>query len=270
VRRLRESVRNRHARTSRPDVALPLLPGRDPCPIPDPLDSRLHGPRNLHSIEGGEIVKDKIRGTGIAIVLSALSLAAVACATTPKAYVLRHPTHERCKPHYARVVKRAKGRRRVWCLYRRPSAPSAPTPQPTTPLAPSAPTAQPTPGLAPTRTIVVVAGESFPTEHYSVEGTILSGTTRLTGVAIKYTITDARTGTVVGSFVGLSNASGCAVAIRFTANSTVRTYTGEPMLGKPGCALPTVSMPVTDDGQISGSFAGNETYAPSVSAQAFF
>lgn len=247
------------AATKRPTRyhALPL--GRDVCLASHHLDTRPPRLASLCGIEGGEIVRAKISVTRMAIVLSALSLAAIACAATPKAYMLRYPTHERCKPHFTRLVKLAKGHRRVWCVYRRPSA----SPAPTTPL----PT---TPARTTTSTIVVVAGESFPTEHYSVEGAIYSGTTRLTGLPIKYTITDTRTGTAVGSFVGLSNTPSCAVAIKFTANSTVRAYTGEPVLGKPGCALPTVSMPATDNGQISGSFAGTATYAPSVSAHAFF
>jgi hypothetical protein len=192
------------------------------------------------------------------LVLAVLAFPAVASATV-KQYVLRHPKREHCKAHYVRTVKHAKvhGKRvqQVWCVY---------TP--------------PKPVLAPTETSVSASGVSStppgPAEepaHFTVSGGISAGNMALVGLPIIYTITDATTGQTVGSFTGLSNSyASCAVVLHENEQGTTVTYIGEAVTPYAGCALAPVSMPAADTPLFAGSFAGNSTYAPSVSKQVLF
>lgn len=197
------------------------------------------------------------------LAVGALAFPTVASAAPARSYVLKHPKREHCRAHYVRTVKHAKvdGKRvqQVWCVYS-PPKPVSPT-------------------LAPTETSVSASETTLspglnPAERYTyftVSGGISAGNMQLVGLPITYTITDATTGQMVGSFTGLSNVYAvCAVVPRDNAQDTIVTYTGETVAPYSGCALAPTSMPAADVHMFTGSFAGNSTYAPSVSKQVLF
>lgn len=187
------------------------------------------------------------------------SLAGVASASTNKSYVLKHPNREHCKVHYVRTVKRAKvhGKRvqQVWCVY----SPPKPTPAPTETSVNASETTV-SPGLNPSERHT----------YFTVSGSILAGYTPLVGLPITYTITDATTGQTVGSFTGLSNVYASCTVVTSGALENLSIFTGEAIAPYSGCALARVSMPAADVPMLTGSFAGNSTYAPSVSKQVLF
>jgi len=205
--------------------------------------------------------------TALIFALAALTLPAVASASTGKQYVLPHPGRERCKAHYVKKVERVKVHKhhktvevkQTFCAY---TPPPQDTMTPTTTFV-SASEATRSAGLEPAEQHV----------YFRVSGSILAGNMQVVGLPITYTITDATTGQMVGSFTGLSNAyASCTVVLRANAQDTIKTYTGEAVGPAPyrPCALAPTSMPTGDVAVFTGSFAGNSTYAPSVSKQESF
>lgn len=201
------------------------------------------------------------------VILAALAFPAAASASAGKEYVLPHPGRERCKAHYVKKVERVKVHRhhktvevkRTFCAY---TPPPQDTMTPTATFVSASATTR-SPGLEPAEQHV----------YFRVSGSILAGNMQVVGLRITYTITDATTGQMVGSFTGLSNAyASCTVVVRTNAQDTIRTYTGEAAGPAPysACALAPTSMPAGDVAVFTGSFAGNSTYAPSVSKQETF
>ena len=90
---------------------------------------------------------------------------------------------------------------------------------------------------------------------------------QLIGEPITYTIMDATTRRKVGSFAGTSNlyATCTVVASLNYPQDTVETLTGQAVVPYSGCPLAAVSLPAADTALLTVSFAGNSTYAPSVS-----
>ena len=195
-----------------------------------------------------------------AAVATVAAMPAVAVAAGPHpSYELKKPS-ARCRTGYARQVRHVKKRehgktvrvRQVWCVYK--SSPSAAT-------------------TTPTSTFVNATLESNQSMTWlDVTGSIYYGSgTQLVGQPITYTITDATTGQAVGSFTGTSNAyATCTVVYSLNSQDTVQTFTGEAVSPYSACTLGQVSLPAADTPVFSGSFAGNATYAPSVSAQGPF
>jgi hypothetical protein len=177
------------------------------------------------------------------LVLAALALPAVASASA-KQYVLKHPKREHCKAHYVKKVEHGK----TWCVYK---------------------------ALTPTSTEVTasIQGGLGQPLYLAVSGTIwpgkYGGGTQLVGLPISYTIKDATTGQTVGTFMGLSNLYATCTVV-YTVERGVWTFTGQAVPPYSACAVSTVTMPAADVPAFTGSFAGNSTYAPSVSAQQAF
>jgi hypothetical protein len=188
------------------------------------------------------------------------SLAGVASAATHKPYVLRHPTREHCKAHYVKKVQTVKVKehhttvkvKETLCVYKAPQV------------------AHPTPPVAPslTGTITVVSyGYSTALSHHTVSGSVsvLAGTD-LIGVPITYTITNKSTGQALGSFTEPSDPlQPCAIV--YTVENNTQTFVGEAGGGDAACPLAAVSMPTGQIPVLTGSFAGNSAYGPSVSQE---
>jgi hypothetical protein len=108
--------------------------------------------------------------------------------------------------------------------------------------------------------------------YYDVSAGIYYNINReLYGQPIRYRFTDATTRQTIGSFVGSSNlAATCTVVASANAPDTVQTLTGEAVAPYSGCPLAPVSAPAADEIVLTASFAGNSTYAPSVSLEQAF
>ena len=188
----------------------------------------------------------------VAALLTAVS-AAAASAAMPRPYLLRHPAHARCRTHYVRKIKVARVHfrriRHVWCVYRAPAKARAPsTPPPS--------------GKAPTYTSVTPSYIPYPSS-LAVTGTIVYGNgTQLLGLPITYTIVDTTAGRTLASFAATAGPDGiCSFTISLYDNAF--HFTGEAVLQYHGCAVGAFTAPANDALVISGSFAGNEQYAPS-------
>jgi hypothetical protein len=89
------------------------------------------------------------------------------------------------------------------------------------------------------------------------------------GEPLTFTITNKTSGQPVGSFSMVSNVnSPCFVTS--TKASGVETLTGESLGSVPACPLGAVTLPEGQGALIQASFAGNSTYAASVSMSATF
>jgi hypothetical protein len=203
--------------------------------------------------------------------LAILAFAPAAAARAPKPYVRKRPAREHCKRHYVRAIKRVKVRRhgkrvrvrQVWCVYKGSIRAPAESLGPTTP---------PPPGLIPTYTVVSGSGlQGTAPQHLNVSGSIYYGRPlpgqlkELTGQPITSTIKDGTTGQLMGSFVLSSGPGSCSVAYRVEGGMQV--LNGEAVPPYPACALGTITAPAGHTVVFSGSFAGNATYAPSMSEQ---
>lgn len=208
--------------------------------------------------------------------LVALAFPTAASASTAKQYVLKHPKHERCKAHYTRKVEHIKVRKHgktvkvseTVCIYTPPKpAPSPQEPQAPQPPAPSAPTA---PALITTTTHVASTfGSQIATRNISATIYYFTGSEihELRGEPVTYTITDRTTEHVVGSFTGTSNGyASCTIGFHWNSGETATIYEGEAGGSHPACNLAPVSVPRGDITTFTGTFAGNTTYAPSVSS----
>jgi hypothetical protein len=127
------------------------------------------------------------------------------------------------------------------------------------------------PALTPTSTSVLkMNGIGYEPPYVTVSGSVSyfvgSELRELRGEPITYTITDRTTEGMIGSFNGASNGYALC-SIVFHLNGGTFTYVGEATHGYPACALAPVSFPSSHLASISASYAGNATYAPSVSKQ---
>jgi hypothetical protein len=192
------------------------------------------------------------------LILATLAFPAAASASPVNQYVLKHPKREHCKAHYVKKVERVKvhGHRvkETLCIYRAPKPAPAPTPAPA-------------PAPAPTITDVeAFRGESFPF-HFIVSGSVkaLYGTD-LIGVPIMYTVTNQSTGQPLASFTEPSDpVQPCAIV--YSVEGNTQTFAGQSVPPYAGCPFATVNVPTGQIVVLTGSFAGNSTYAPSVSGE---
>jgi hypothetical protein len=100
----------------------------------------------------------------------------------------------------------------------------------------------------------------------TVTGTVVYGNdTQLVGVPITYTIADSTAARTLISFVGTADPYGtCSILISLYGNTF--HFSGQAVLPYHGCAFGEFSAPGNDALAISGSFPGNEQYAPSDSS----
>lgn len=177
--------------------------------------------------------------------LAALAFPAAASASTSKQYVLPHPKREYCKAHYVKKVKRVKGRQETVCTYVR----------------------------TPTSSNVDISPRSAGLR--GVSGSVWVGEApyagkQLLSLLVTYTISNAATGRAVETFTGVSNSyATCAIHVNVT--ETLIIFSGEAIWPYPGCPLAVpISIPAAEPGilNVTASFAGNSTYAPSVSLPA--
>lgn len=164
------------------------------------------------------------------------SFAGIASAATHKSYPLKHPNREHCKAHYVKKVERVKGREVTVCVSVQPTR---------------------------TPTIIVISTESLG-HPGRISGSVkILGGHDLVGVPITYTITNEGTGQPLGSFTEPSDpVQPCRLAISTEGNT--QTFTGESTPPEPACPI-SVSLPTGQLAVLSGSFAGDSTYGPSVS-----
>ena|SRR5271155_4804110 len=181
--------------------------------------------------------------TTLIVVLAALVLPAAASASTGKQYVLPHPRRERCKAHYVKKVERIKGRKETVCVYV--------APKPATFV------------LVNDEGVGLATGQDVrPHVRVSGSATVVGGHD-LIGVPITYTITNQSSGQALGSFTEPSDpVQPCALFLRTEGNTQMLVGEAEP----PELACPiAVSLPTGQLAELTGSFAGNSSYAPSVS-----
>lgn len=167
-----------------------------------------------------------------AIVLAVAIVGFCASAASAGQYVLKHPKHEHCRPHYVEKVNR---RRETMCVQVR------------------------------TPTFVLVTAEAWEGHgHLKVNGDVqVVGGHGLLGVPITYTITNEATGEHLGSFTEPSDPlQPCALGL--TVSGDTQTFSGESAPPEEACPI-DVSLPTGQLAVITGSFAGTSTYAPSVS-----
>lgn len=175
---------------------------------------------------------------------SAIVLAAAISLILPSAtfgqYVLRHPGREHCRPHYVKKLERIKGRKETVCVS---AAPARAT------------------------TFVVISDEwagELGSRHTSVQGDIkvLEGHD-LIGTPIDFKITNEATGQLLGAFTEPSDPpKPCALTLRVEGDT--QTIAGEAAPPEEACPI-SVSLPTGQLAVLTGSFAGNSSYAPSVS-----
>jgi hypothetical protein len=203
--------------------------------------------------------------------LAILGFAPAAAARTPKPYVLKRPAREHCKRHYVRAIKRVKVRRhgkrvrvrQVWCVYKGSIRAPAESLGPTTP---------PPPGLIPTYTVVSGSGlQGTAPQHLNVSGSIyygrpLPGQPERTHGAADHLHDQGWDDRPADGLV-------CAVERprelfgglpRRRRDAGPQRRSSAPY---PACALGTITAPAGHTVVFSGSFAGNATYAPSMSEQ---
>lgn len=163
------------------------------------------------------------------------SFAGIASAATPKSYPLKHPNREHCKAHYVKKVERIKGSKETLCVY-----------------------------VAPKLATFVLLIDTQGDGHFSVSGSVkVVGGHDLIGVPITYTITNEGTGKPLGSFTEPSDpVQPCALVL--TEHEGTQTFAGEAAPPELACPI-SVSLPTGQLAVLSGSFAGNSTYGPSVS-----
>jgi hypothetical protein len=176
-------------------------------------------------------------------------------AARPSSYRLR--TGAKCRTSYVRQVRHVKQHRRgktvrvreVWCVHKPPTPTS----------------------VSLSAAFNITYNYPYYT-YYDVSAGIYYNIDReLYGQPIRYRITDATTRQTIGSFVGSSNlAATCTVVASANAPDTVQTLTGEAVAPYSGCPLAPVSAPAADEIVLTASFAGNSTYAPSVSLEQAF
>jgi hypothetical protein len=164
------------------------------------------------------------------VVLVALAVPAGASA---QQYVLKHPKHEHCRAHYVRKVDRQE----TLCVE-----------------------------LIPTFTLVtaerVVGGVGE--KLVSGEVGLVSGNGRaLVGVPITYAVVDESTGARLASFTAVSNPVHPCTLVLGIPNELETTFAGESVAPYAGCGFAAVSVPTGQLAVLTGSFAGNATYAPS-------
>jgi hypothetical protein len=164
-----------------------------------------------------------------AVALLALALPAAASAQ----YVLKHPKREHCRAHYVKKVQH----RETVCIQ-----------------------------LIPTFTLVEVSpipgGDGGHTIFGEV-GIVGSNGRDLIGAPIAYAVADQSAGRQLASFTGVSNPIQPCSFMLGIPNEAETTFAGESIAPYSGCPFASVGVP---DGQITvltGSFAGNGTYAPS-------
>jgi hypothetical protein len=187
---------------------------------------------------------------GLLAALGLLIFAGAAWAAS-SSYILEHPTHERCKAHYLREVKRPPGRERggkqVWCVRRTATRTEIDSGQK---------------GLA-----------GQPGTRLFLEGSVVAvndgSELGPRDAVVTFTLTDTTRGKRIASFKE-PTATGCAIAEMLNAAGTRETLVGmgqpyEYLLAIPACPLARVDKPVRDGLEVSASFAGNASYAPSVS-----
>jgi hypothetical protein len=138
----------------------------------------------------------------------------------------------------------------------------APTPATTTPAAPA-----PVPPPALIATTPYVTASDTDGKTYVVGSILYSNATAaaLIGEPVTFSVIDSTTGQTVGSFAGTSGAAACTIVASLTSSSTV-TFTGQASGSYPACALSAVSVPASDSPILSLSFAGDATYAASLTA----
>lgn len=204
------------------------------------------------------------------LVLAALIFTAAASASAVKRYMLKHPKRDHCRAHYVRKVEKVKKRERgktiraeeTFCVYQAPKPTSTPTPSPTPSPAPT-----PAPPLTPTITVVIAKESGSPEglNFFSVDASVIANDTNVIGVPITYTLTNESTGQALASFTELTPIEACAIV--YTLEKGQQKFRGEGVgvPPRPACHLGTVNIPEGQTLVLTGSFAGNSTYAPSVS-----
>jgi len=169
-------------------------------------------------------------------------LAFLVVAVNASGYVLKHPAHERCKANYVRV----KNGHKVLC--KRPTSVEVGTVSL---------------GGSGEPFFIVVSGFVWASSHTN------SGP-ELRAVPIAYTLKDGTTGQTVGTITVPAKAH-CSLVQSFNATGTATTYTGEAISGYPACNLAApFTIPMRDSTEMTGAYAGNSTYAPSVSKPTTF
>ncbi len=170
------------------------------------------------------------------LALAALAFPAAASASAQQ-YVLPHPTREHCRAHYIKKVEHVKGRKETVCAQ-----------------------------LIQTFTLVtaepVFGGDGE--KVVSGEVGLVSGSGRdLVGVPIAYAVVDQSTGKQLASFTAVSNPVHPCTIVLGIPNELETTFTGESVAPYAGCGFAAVSVPTGQLAVLTGSFAGNATYAPS-------
>ena len=98
----------------------------------------------------------------------------------------------------------------------------------------------------------------------SSEVGLVSGNGRdLIGAPVTYAVVNQSAGQRLASFTGVSNAAQPCSFMLGIPNEAETTFTGESIAPYPGCQFASVSVPTGQIAVLTGSFAGNATYAPS-------
>jgi hypothetical protein len=169
-----------------------------------------------------------------------------------RSYLLRHPTHERCKAHYVRSLKAARvhGKlvRQVWCVYKSSLDPTS--------ISVSVGTyGGADTGLPP---FLAISADIWSSRHVG------SGS-ELRGLPVLYTVKDMTTNQTIGSFRGLSNMyASCTVVKQLEGPTWI--YRGESVGGFPACSVAEIRLPATHVAAVYGSFRGDAASAPSATA----
>ncbi len=175
-----------------------------------------------------------------------------AAALAGKTYVLKHPKREHCEPHYVKTVERVSRREsqrggkvtETLCVYVKPPVPIPPRDR-----------------IATVTTVYTVA-EYNGGSYVWVRGTVRAGSKEL-HVPITFTI--SRADGPAGSFIWRSGVhEACSIELE-TSESAETAWGASPQgESEEGCPLRPITV---GEFGITGSFAGNSTYGPSVSKE---
>jgi hypothetical protein len=138
----------------------------------------------------------------------------------------------------------------------------------TTPVAPT-PVATP-PALIGTQVFATATVGSGTSVYYVLSASLYSDATAaaIPGQPVTFSLIDGSTGQTVATFAGTSDATaGCSIVASLTGDGSSVTYTGQAASSYAACSLGSATVPVNDSPLIGVAFAGNSTYAASVTAQ---
>ena len=190
------------------------------------------------------------------LTVAAVAVVFPASATATTHYFLK--AHQRCRAGYARRTVKVKQReqmvtiRRAECVRRATPAKRQRTP---------------------TTTFVNTSSSTTAgsTVWFSLSASVYAAHHEIDGLPLKYTVTDATTRQVVGTFTGTSNGNAsCTIATSVNEADNVETYTGQAVAPYPACSLGSIGMPAADIPIVTASFAGKSAYRPSTSVRTYF